>query len=751
MRVTKITVENYRILQNFELDLEKELSLIIGKNNSGKTSLLSILDKFIGRKSTTNTFLWDDFSVSFQKDLKAFVENSSIGEDEKQAFPIGISLNLFLDYGGKHDNTSNVSELMMDLDESNNFVVMEFRYSLSFDMLEALKIDFQKYKAKRKSNTIIQNGDQVGANIECVDNDAAEPNEFFDFIKDEYKKYFKIEKNSRECDPINMRAGSTRKPIENDKVIDKIIHFRSINARRTVSNSETNNALSHFSSDYYQRIEDKENPIQAIEDFKLLIADTDAKLNSIYEKVFGGIIEKIKTFGGLKEGDTDVKILSSLQRRELLKGNTTVKYAHDENHLLPENHNGLGYLNLIGMIFEIEAILAEYRKDGKASEQPADINLLFIEEPEAHTHPQMQYVFINNIKEILETGSTLENGTDAINLQAIISTHSSHIVSESDFDDIKYFYVSNDRYVKSKNLKSLEVEYKKDGEEGMQRFKFLKQYLTLHRSELFFADKAIFIEGDTERILLPAMMEKIDHEDSSNNSLPLLSQFISIIDIGNYSHIFGRFIDFIGIKSLVITDIDPGKPNCEDEAKTKKTTRKKASQKTNETKKPKIIKCKPGEATRTTNASLMHFFSDYIKDHDNVFLALKELPFRERSIEKIAADELYWKSSGQGKIKIAYQVEEENSENEKYIAGSFEDSFFHLNRQFVIDHQEVFQSLKNFGYFDATDKDAWDLAQNCIDKKPSFAIEILLASNDRFSNWVIPKYIQEGLTWLKHN
>jgi predicted ATP-dependent endonuclease of OLD family len=31
-------------------------------------------------------------------------------------------------------------------------------------------------------------------------------------------------------------------------------------------------------------------------------------------------------------------------------------------------------------------------------ENQADINLLFIEEPEAHTHPQMQYVFIKNIK-----------------------------------------------------------------------------------------------------------------------------------------------------------------------------------------------------------------------------------------------------------------------------------------------------------------------------------------------------------------
>jgi len=47
----------------------------------------------------------------------------------------------------------------------------------------------------------------------------------------------------------------------------------------------------------------------------------------------------------------------------------------------------------------LRALLHEF--SGTEEEQPADINLLFIEEPEAHTHPQLQYVFIKNIKELL--------------------------------------------------------------------------------------------------------------------------------------------------------------------------------------------------------------------------------------------------------------------------------------------------------------------------------------------------------------
>ena len=114
--------------------------------------------------------------------------------------------------------------------------------------------------------------------------------------------------------------------------------------------------------------------------------------------------------------------------------------------------------------------------------------------------------------------------------------------------------------VVAKNLTSLKKDY---GLEPNQ-YHFLKQYLTLSRAEIFFADKAIFIEGDTERILMPTFMKKFDMEQkreaekTGENDLnePLISQNISIIEVGSYSHIFEKFIEFAGIKSLIITDLD---------------------------------------------------------------------------------------------------------------------------------------------------------------------------------------------------
>lgn len=67
MKITKIDIQNFRLLKNFSIDLEEELSLVIGKNNTGKTSLLTVLDKFL---NDTKSFSYNDFNIDFKKRFK---------------------------------------------------------------------------------------------------------------------------------------------------------------------------------------------------------------------------------------------------------------------------------------------------------------------------------------------------------------------------------------------------------------------------------------------------------------------------------------------------------------------------------------------------------------------------------------------------------------------------------------------------------------------------------------------------------
>jgi len=692
MKITKIDIQNFRLLKDFSIDLEKELSLVIGKNNTGKTSLLTVLDKFL---NDTKSFSYNDFNIDFKKKLKQIVVEETI--DEENYTPKGIKLKIFIEYT-ETDNLANISRVLMDLDPDNNMVVLGFEYALSYENIKKLKSDYQKYK------------DRLNPSEENTDI-------FNEFLEKEYSNYFKINKYSFEYN-ISEKKLNEKNFIRLDEEnisIKNIINFKYISAKRDVTNKERENTLSKKTSELYKKFDNEDNQ-STIEKFKEQLAKTDNDLNDIYSDLFKDVIEKVKIFGGIELNETNIDIISTLQHKELLEGNTTVFYNRGDNRL-PENYNGLGYMNLINMIFEIEIKIQEFKKSKE--EKPSDINLLFIEEPEAHTHPQMQYIFIKNIKNLLKYGIKRDDGDDGENkkLQYVITTHSSHIVADSDFDDIKYLINNNkENYVIAKNLSQLREKY----DEDEKQYQFLKQYLTISRAEIFFADKAILIEGDTERILMPTFMKKVDIEDNSTSVLPLLSQNISIIEVGAYSQIFEKFISFLGIKALIITDIDSIKIKIEGSDNKKE-------------------KCKVDEGIDTSNEALKTFLTKRVKK-DNIdeyvdWNDLKILPIekREISIENTI-------------LLICYQQEEEH-----YHARSFEDAFIHINKDFINSNIGNFRGLKNKKSFEDNSKDAYDLAQECIDKKTHFALDILYNSEDDFSNWKIPAYIKNGLLWLKRD
>ena len=691
MKIKKIEVENFRLLKTFSMDLEDELSLVIGKNNTGKTSILSVLDKFINEKSR---FSYDDFNIDFKNEIEGLIKSGDVPDEFLSK---GIKLKVYIEYNDT-DDLSNVSRVLMDLDPDNNNIVLGFEYTVSYDDFLRIKADYAGFAASE--------------NAKNVKKKEYKPRELKYFLKQNLEAYFKIHKFSFEYDTATNKITDT-KPIdlisENINLKD-IISFKYISARRDVTNKEKENTLSKQTSSLYKKKEDSSDKTQATEDFKDQLSETDSTLSEIYKDLFKDVIKKVQDFGGVKLNDTDIEIISTLQHRELLEGNTTVVYTHDD-HKLPEHYNGLGYMNLISMIFEI--LVQDFKKD--KDKKPADINLLIIEEPEAHTHPQMQYVFIKNIKKLLKEGVKRDDGINRP-LQYIITTHSSHIVADSDFNDIKYLKAIAKNDVNAKNLKDLVALYDKDP----KHYQFLKQYLTISRAEIFFADKAVLIEGDTERILIPTFMRKVDLEEvvrleaegNADTFLPLLSQNISIIEVGAYSHIFEKFIDFLGIKSLILTDIDAIKVTGKN------------------TKGDDVWgACPVKEGTKTSNSAIGHFLNAVTWED------LKALPVGGRTI-----------IVGSSTICICYQQEENT-----YHARSFEDAFIHLNRAFVKENKDTFQGIKNASDFDDDEKSPYDLADKCVKKKTHFALDILYHSDENFSNWNIPAYIKNGLLWLKED
>ena len=677
MEIKKICIQHYRLLNDFSLELKNDLSLIVGKNNCGKTSVLSVLEKIFNKNSNHN-LVWEDINLYHRREIFENIKRVSDIPDSELSSILGINLQIWIQYS-ELDSYQNIQGFMMDLNPENNFIILEFSYIIPIQKLReisSLTCDF-----------------------------ADDFSKFESFMKKNLNKFFEIQIYSRGYNPITQEMTEEKSDLHEMKDVHKIIKVRGISASREVSNKENNHSLSKTSNRFYKLNNGEEINSKANNLLQSAILKADETLTRAYsgddsvEGIFTSVFERVKRFGG-NDSESELAIHSSLSEKDILSNNTTLYYKHDDS-LLPETYNGLGYLNLYGIIFEIETLMADIKNE------PADINLIYIEEPESHTHPQLQYIFIKNIKDLLkEHNDELKESGDFSCIQTLITTHSSHIVSDCNFDDLIYFKRDNGTAV-SKAFNSLKEEY---GDEQLG-YKFVKQYLTLNSSELFFADKVICVEGDTERILIPTMMQKVDTANPINqasNTMPLLSQNISIIETGAHSQVFRKLFDFLGIKVLIITDIDPANKNENN----------------------RLTSCSAVAATSTTNTSIKSFFDI---SGDEVFSIVAQKSFAE----KISSDD---------RIRIAYQIpEDENG----YQPASFEDAFISLNKQFIINQKAgliKFEALKDFD--DSEIEDFYKFARDKVNKKSAFASSLLYFEGEE-NTWKVPNYISEGLLWLR--
>jgi predicted ATP-dependent endonuclease of OLD family len=219
---------------------------------------------------------------------------------------------------------------------------------------------------------------------------------------------------------------------------------------------------------------------------------------------------------------------------------------------LPENNNGLGYQNLISMIFRLMSFRDAWMRVGKASKTTQAVefeplHLVLIEEPEAHLHAQVQQVFVKKAYDVLRQHDDLK-GSQIFRTQLIVSTHSSHVAHEIPFANLRYFRrlpAGMAARIPVSTVINLPEVFGATNE--TQRF--VTRYLRAHHADLFFADAAILVEGPAERMLLPNLIR--------NNFERLNQSYVTLLEIGgSHAHRLKPLIDCLGLLTLIITDLD---------------------------------------------------------------------------------------------------------------------------------------------------------------------------------------------------
>ena len=130
MRIRNIQVRFFRLLANTSINLEDDITLIVGRNNTGKTSLLEVIKMLT---SNDDSLSFEDFSqssYSLFKELNKEFEKTlvpGISDDDKEAIEIDIQnrfpkiqLQIEFHYDKLKDSLTELSEFITDLDEERN-------------------------------------------------------------------------------------------------------------------------------------------------------------------------------------------------------------------------------------------------------------------------------------------------------------------------------------------------------------------------------------------------------------------------------------------------------------------------------------------------------------------------------------------------------------------------------------------------------------------------------------------------------
>ncbi len=89
MKIRTIEIKNFRLIENETVNLDEEISLIVGKNNSGKTSFVDLFFEFLEFDKPRKFGLVDFSCSSFEKfsdaynAFKVYLQLVEDKEDEK--------------------------------------------------------------------------------------------------------------------------------------------------------------------------------------------------------------------------------------------------------------------------------------------------------------------------------------------------------------------------------------------------------------------------------------------------------------------------------------------------------------------------------------------------------------------------------------------------------------------------------------------------------------------------------------------
>ncbi|MEQ8851748.1 AAA family ATPase [Gimesia sp.] len=468
MYISRIVVRNYRNFSKLDVQLQDGVTCIIGENNTGKTNLLRAIRLAIDANMSSQNRQLQEHDIH-------------CGADLSKPDQIVVSIE-FRDYAGK----VNEEALLGCCEVERNVARIHYRYrpkSAILDEIEHGEFDDHPLSITEDYHyEITGGGDKDPKTVEWNE-------QLGTALKFGELQAFKVEFLRALRDVTQSLRQSFDSPLG-----------------RLLNSSDIAD-------------EEKDNLVEI-----LRVANEDIEKQPTIHKTGESIRESFESAAGeafkmgLKLGMSDPSFSSIARSLNVLLSNESIKDFE-------VSRNGLGLNNLLYI-----SMLLKYFENRASSESAAG-QLLLIEEPEAHLHPQLQRVLYN----------TLKNK----NCQVFLTTHSTHISSHAPIES--FITLSNDGTSATSGVVPKHASELTEKETGD-----LNRFLDATRSTLLYARKVLLVEGPAELFLIPVLVKHLMGIDLDSHGIAVVPIYGKHFE--TYAKLFGG--NAIRKKCAIICDGD---------------------------------------------------------------------------------------------------------------------------------------------------------------------------------------------------
>lgn len=509
MYISKLIIKNYKSIKDETFIFNKGINILVGKNNAGKSNIVSALNEILADKYNTTSYedkiFYTDSTNNIKREFKIIAEIEDIKTLEFSLLDNIKKSTALIDitqYFNENDEEFNNDWLIKDDDELKEIYPDKFDYK---------SINLLKWFKKEELENILSNTEKIWIyKYYNKDNDV-----------NLYNIILKVDENSNNPFDSTKSIKFYRMIYINQNIKATLITSLLIPAFRT---PETTLRITKWT--WYGKLLQKKWNESCSMQHKLDIDKASSDLKKTIGKVYADLKNDLNVQLGKTLSLMNIKIDINMLENKSEDYYKNIRLYVDDGIETPLESKGSGLQSLI--------MIELFKFYCKVFNQSS---LLILEEPELFLHPHAKRMLSDILNDFIKNGGRNNEN------QIIITTHSEEFIHNVDIENINVIRKTKEGTKKSR----INKENYGDGKE-LQKLKIELQH---KNTEMFFAEKVILVEGE-EQILIPNIVQKIYGKNILNNN------DISIIKVGgkSYFYIYRKVLNELNIKNYIIADYD---------------------------------------------------------------------------------------------------------------------------------------------------------------------------------------------------